>query len=176
MEFNDSMLMRREAEVNLSTESDKQWMTLHCGQCNTVVGDGLSICGELTPMDSIMCLKVTNDVAVSDEMEVHKGDMAQCIYSPLMCRCCHSTVGKVIHSLPARLAVSRSVFLLNKANISCYILNSSSMVKASTLTFDLKPLRDNMREVHQKFKTQYERMLRVKSRMSDRRAACGKVL
>lgn len=40
------------------------------------------------------------------------------IYSSLKCRSCGSAVGKVIHSAPPHLAMVRSIFLLNKANIS----------------------------------------------------------
>ncbi|XP_044023392.1 protein Mis18-beta isoform X2 [Siniperca chuatsi] len=98
----------------------------------------------------------------------HKGEMANCIYSSLKCRGCHSAVGKVIHSAPSRLAMARSIFLLYKANISCYILNSSSMVKASTLTFDLKPFRESMNEVRQQFEAQLDQMAHIKSRLADR--------
>uniref|UniRef100_A0A3B4ZLU7 Mis18 domain-containing protein n=1 Tax=Stegastes partitus TaxID=144197 RepID=A0A3B4ZLU7_9TELE len=118
-------------------------MTLHCQQCNRVLADSFCICGEIKCMDSIVCLsKLLRSVCLLFLL------LFTCsIYSSLECRGCRSAVGKVVHSAPSRLAVIRSIFLLYKANISCYILNSSSMVKASTLTFDMKPLRKNIDEL-----------------------------
>lgn len=52
MEFNASVL----AQCSDHEETDKRWMTLHCLQCNILLGDGLSICGEIKTMDCIMCL------------------------------------------------------------------------------------------------------------------------
>nr|XP_033498285.1 protein Mis18-beta [Epinephelus lanceolatus] len=168
MEFDDSLLLNRTHGEKLEAEH-RQRMTLHCQQCNTVLGDSLGVCGEVKFMDSIVCLRVTDDVVISDSMDTgHKGDMANCIYSSLKCRVCCCSVGKVIHSAPSRLAAVRSMFLFYKANISCYILNRSSMVKASTLTFDIKPLRDNMNKVRQKFEAQLDHMSRTKNRLVDR--------
>ncbi|XP_070777215.1 protein Mis18-beta [Enoplosus armatus] len=153
-------------------EEHQQRTTLHCQQCNTVLGDSLGVCGEIKCMDSIMCLRVTSDVVIGDAIESgRKGEMANCIYSSLKCRGCRSAVGRVIHSAPARLAMARSIFLLYKANISCYILNSSSMVKASTLTFDLKSFRESMNEVRQQFEAQLDQMAHIKSRLADRSVA-----
>ncbi|XP_074516372.1 protein Mis18-beta [Sebastes fasciatus] len=169
MEFEDSVLIQRTNDVKISTAEPNQRMTLHCQQCNTVLGDSFSVCGEVKCLDSIVCLKVTSDVVVGDAMESgHKGEMANCIYSSLKCRGCRCAVGKVIHSAPSRLAVVRSLFLLHKANISCYILNCCSMVKASSLTFDLKPLRESMNMVRQQFEEQLDQMSRIKSRLADR--------
>ncbi|XP_022621830.1 protein Mis18-beta-like [Seriola dumerili] len=170
MEYDESLLMQRFDDFKLITEArHEEQMTLHCARCNTVLGDSFSVCGEIKCMDSIMCLRVTNDVVISDAMESgHTGVMANCIYSSLKCCGCRCAVGRVIHSAPPRLDVTRSLFLLYKANISCYILNNSSMVKASTLTFDMKPLREKMNEVKQQFEAQLDLISRVRSRLSDR--------
>ncbi|KAM8737529.1 protein Mis18-beta [Acanthopagrus schlegelii] len=170
MEFDGSILTKCTGDGKLAEEREhtQQQMTLHCQQCNTVLGDSHGVCGEIKCMDSIMCLKVTNDVVISDKMELrHKGEMANCISSSLKCRSCGSAVGKVIHSAPLRLAMIRSIFLLNKANISCYILNSSSMVAASSLSFDKKVLRDIINEVKQQFEEKLDQMTRVKNRLAD---------
>ncbi|KAM7376278.1 hypothetical protein PAMP_006021 [Pampus punctatissimus] len=169
MEFNESLLTQCMNDVKLPADGErKQWVTFHCERCKTVLGDSLDVCGDVRCMDSIMCIKVTNDVVISGELESgHKGEIANCIYSSLKCRTCGCTVGKVIHSAPSRLAVIRSTFLLHKANISCYILNSCSMVKASTLTFDLKPLRESIKEVKRQCKAQFDQMTRIKSRLAD---------
>ncbi|XP_039993785.1 protein Mis18-beta [Xiphias gladius] len=174
MEYDDSLLMQRIDDGKLAAEAvHGQQMTFHCAQCNTVLADSLGVCGEIERMDSIVCLRVTSDVVISDAMESgHKGEMGNCIYSSLKCRGCRCAVGKVIHSAPSCLATIRSLFLLYKANISCYILNSSSMVKASKLTFDLKPLRENMNEMRQHFEEQLDLMSRIKSRLADRSVTC----
>ncbi|XP_075879257.1 protein Mis18-beta [Nelusetta ayraudi] len=165
MEFDGSDLIRSSGqETKLSEAKCRHPMTLHCQQCNTVLGDSQGVCGEITCLDSIMCLKVTDDVVVSDLMETKvKGEMANCIYSRLKCRCCHSAVGTVIYSSPPRLASARSLFLLNRANISCYVLNSGSMVKASSLTFNLKPLKESIDELQQQVEAQLDLMVRLKS-------------
>ncbi|KAF7658646.1 hypothetical protein LDENG_00009860 [Lucifuga dentata] len=148
----------------------KNLMTFHCAQCHTVLGDSLSLCGELKwTAYCIMCFKVTQDVVISEKkVSGHKDEMANCIYSSLKCHGCCCAVGKVIHSSPPHLAALRSIFLLYKANISCYTLNSKSMVKASAVSFDLKPLRQSINEVRQQFEDQLNQMSRIKSRLADR--------
>ncbi|KAM6917590.1 protein Mis18-beta [Lycodopsis pacificus] len=166
MEFDESHMIQRTHAAKMAQH--KQRMTLHCQQCHAVLGDSLGICGEIECMDSIVCIRVTNDVVISDAMESgHKGEMASCIYSSLKCRGCRCAVGKVIHSAPWRLATVRSMFLLHKADISCYILNCSSMVTASSLTFALKPLRESMNKVRQQFEAQLDQMSHMKSRLAD---------
>uniref|UniRef100_A0A8C2YZX7 Mis18 domain-containing protein n=1 Tax=Cyclopterus lumpus TaxID=8103 RepID=A0A8C2YZX7_CYCLU len=139
MEFDESLLIQRAHALKMAREAEhKQRMTLHCEQCNTVLGDSLGICGELKGMDCIVCIS-----------KCTFREMASCIYSSLKCRGCRCDVGRIIHSAPSRLAAVRSMFLLHKANISCYILNRSSMVTSSSLAFDLKPLRESMNKVTQ---------------------------
>ncbi|XP_072221433.1 protein Mis18-beta [Leuresthes tenuis] len=169
MEYDESLLLNRIDSVKLTTAAEhKQMMTLLCQQCNTVLADSVGVCGEIRCMDCIMCIRVTNDVVVSDVMvSGHDKEIANCIYRALKCGSCHSVVGKVIHSSPSRLASIRSIFLLHKANISCYILDSCSMVKASTLTFDLKPLRETIAEMKQQFEAQLDHTLHIKSRLAD---------
>ncbi|KAM3594800.1 uncharacterized protein V6R79_014425 [Siganus canaliculatus] len=171
MEFVGDKLVRCTADISKKTEAKhKQHMTLHCQQCNTILGNSFGICGEIKYMDSIMCIKVTYDVVVGDADEAgNKGDLANCIYSSLHCRCCRSAVGKVIHSAPPHLASVRSIFLLDKANISCYILKSSSLVEASTLSFDMKPLRESLDETKQQFEALLAEMTRVKRRQAERK-------
>lgn len=57
MEFDGSLLLKCIGDVNLVTGAEhKHPMTLHCQQCNTVLGDSLGVCGEIKCMDSILCL------------------------------------------------------------------------------------------------------------------------
>ncbi|XP_029899917.1 protein Mis18-beta [Myripristis murdjan] len=173
MEFDASVLMHRTDDIKLAMEAERRsLMTLHCEQCNTVLGDSLGVCGELKSLDSILCLKVTHDVIISQDMEsVLKGEMAHCICSSLKCSGCRRVLGTVIHSAPQHLAMLRSIFLLHKANISCYILNSSTMVKASTLSFDMKPIGESINEVRRQFQAQFNQMSRIKKRLAERSAA-----
>uniref|UniRef100_A0A3Q1J762 Mis18 domain-containing protein n=1 Tax=Anabas testudineus TaxID=64144 RepID=A0A3Q1J762_ANATE len=141
--FVSVILIKRIDDLKVIEEPDKQQMTLHCAQCNRVLGDSVGVCGEIQSMDSIVC---------SSEDKRHfrgKIHLKYLLTYSLKCHGCRCAVGKLIHSAPSHLATIRSLFLLSKSNISCYILNSSSMVKASMLTFDLKPLSDSIDEVRQ---------------------------
>uniref|UniRef100_A0A665VWR7 Protein yippee-like n=1 Tax=Echeneis naucrates TaxID=173247 RepID=A0A665VWR7_ECHNA len=151
MEYDDSVLIQRVDGLKPEiAATGGQLATLHCAQCCTVLGDSLSVCGEMRSLDSIICLKVTSDVLISDEKESgHKGEMANCIYSTLKCVGCCRIVGRVIDAAPSRLATIRSLFLLYKPNISCYVLNSRSMVKASEFSFAMKPIREYINEVRE---------------------------
>ncbi|XP_076013688.1 protein Mis18-beta isoform X2 [Genypterus blacodes] len=171
MEFDDSVLTQCSSNADSTMEAErKQLMTFNCEKCHTILGDSLSVCGELKWMDPlIMCLKVTEDVVVGDaNVSGHDGEMSDCIYSSLKCRGCCSVVGKLIHAAPPHLAQLRSIFLLSKENISCYILNSSSMVKASTLAFDLKPLKESLDELRPQCDDQLDQLLRVEGMLADR--------
>ncbi|KAM9708416.1 protein Mis18-beta [Menidia menidia] len=169
MEYDEGILRERMDDVTLSTAAEhRHMMTLHCQQCHTVLADSHGVCGEINSMGCIMCISITNDVVVSVVMvSGRKRELVDCIFSALQCNSCHSVVGKVIHSAPSRLASIRSIFLLHKANINCYILDSSSMVKASTLTFDLKPLTDSITKMRHQFNAQLDHMLYIKSRLAD---------
>ncbi|KAK2826628.1 hypothetical protein Q5P01_020842 [Channa striata] len=173
MEYDENLLISRIEDMNLEDGEAlvKQQMTFHCAQCNTVLADSVGVCGEIVinSVDFIVCLRVTNDVAIGERNELgHKEKMADCIFSSLKCRVCCSAVGKIIHSASSRLAPIRSLFLLHKENINCYILNSISMLKGSTLKLDLKPLRDTINEVRQEYKAQLDHMSQLKSRLADR--------
>ena len=58
MEFDGSILTKCTGDGKLAEEREhtQQQMTLHCQQCNTVLGDSHGVCGEIKCMDSIMCL------------------------------------------------------------------------------------------------------------------------
>ncbi|KAK5857960.1 hypothetical protein PBY51_011168 [Eleginops maclovinus] len=165
MEFDGSVLYRH-AEKTGAEEGLTQWMTLHCLRCSTVLGDSLSVCGEC--VNSIVCLRVTGDVVVSETMKSgSKGEMVDCIYSSLKCRGCRFAVGSVIHSSPPGLAAVRSMFLLHKTNITCYILKRSAMVNASSLTFEMKHLRASMDQMQQEVEAQMDLLSLCQSRLSN---------
>ncbi|XP_054894645.1 protein Mis18-beta [Poeciliopsis prolifica] len=169
MEFDDSLVVERVDDLNTTaTLRPEHLMTLHCAQCNAVLADSLGLCGELKCIDSVMCMRVTNDVVVSGSLEsVHKGEMADCICSVLKCRLCSSVVGKHVHAAPSHLAATRFVFLLSKAKMSCYILDTSSMVKASSLSFELKPLQETVDEARRQCEVQLDLMAHTCSLLAD---------
>ncbi|XP_033844578.2 protein Mis18-beta [Periophthalmus magnuspinnatus] len=151
MEFIDYSMVQRTDHVMFLSKIDRRWMTFHCETCNAVLGDGLSVCGEVKTMSSIVFLKVTKDVIIDEEETEDKEYLADCIYSFLSCRCCRSVVGKIIHSAPSRLSNCRSMFLLHKPSINCYLLNSSSVVKATSISFEVKPLGETIQEIMDKY-------------------------
>nr|XP_057912303.1 protein Mis18-beta [Doryrhamphus excisus] len=169
MEFNESVLAERTDQAKVVDEKEHQrWTSFHCKHCNTVLGDSLAVCGELPSLDAILCLRVTSDVLLSSDMECgHKGDMANCIFSSVRCGECGVTVGRVIHAAPPRLAMVRSLFLLHKASIRCYTLGSGSMMKASSVSFDLEPLGDELGELRKQFEAGFDHVTRVKSCLKD---------
>uniref|UniRef100_A0AAV2JGF8 Protein yippee-like n=1 Tax=Knipowitschia caucasica TaxID=637954 RepID=A0AAV2JGF8_KNICA len=147
---------------------DRQWMTFHCEKCNTVLGDGLSVCGEVKSINCIVLLKVTKDIVINDKKETgQKGDLAHCIYSVLSCRCCRSVVGRIIVSSSAQFSNYRSLFLLQKSKINCYLLDSTSLVKATSMSFDVKPLVESMKEMMLKFETIKSRITYVKQELAN---------
>ncbi|KAM9355706.1 protein Mis18-beta [Pholidichthys leucotaenia] len=174
MEFEQSVLVKREDVAKLLSSETvyKQQMTLHCQQCKSILADSRGVSGELKSLESIMCTKVTDGVIVSKMMTSgNKGEMSNCIYSSLKCRNCHCALGRVLHSTPPRLAVARFFFLLNKANISCYILDSCSMVKALAVSFDVKPLQESLNEMKKEFEAQLDQMCHIKRRLADIRVS-----
>ncbi|XP_029973065.1 protein Mis18-beta [Salarias fasciatus] len=173
MEFNESVLLKRErVNDNKPLGGGRQRVTLHCGQCNVVLSDSFFVCGEVPSLDSIVCLKVTDDVIVTDAKKMgYTGAMVNCIYSRLVCGGCGCAVGRVIHASPSRAAMLRSFFLLSKANVSCYVLNSCSMVKSSMLSFNHKSFRENMSETKETFEKTVDRMSRLRSRILERNAS-----
>ncbi|KAM4541115.1 protein Mis18-beta isoform 1-T1 [Fundulus diaphanus] len=169
MEFDESVIVKRSDDPKLLAEAElEHLMSLHCAKCNTILADSLGVCGEVKCIDSIMCTRVSDDVAVSDSLElVRKGEMANCVCSFLKCRSCNVVVGKVIHAAPPHLAVIRSIFLLYKGKLSCYILGGSSVVKASSLSFDMKPLSETISEARQELEEQLGLMTLTFGRLAD---------
>ncbi|RVE57564.1 hypothetical protein OJAV_G00217610 [Oryzias javanicus] len=101
MEFEKSILSKRgdEAAMPVPVADGIHLLTFHCQHCYTVLADSLHVCGELKSLDSVILLKVTNDVVVGDDvLSKEKGEMTNCIYSALTCGRCHLTVGKILHS------------------------------------------------------------------------------
>ncbi|XP_008311623.1 protein Mis18-beta [Cynoglossus semilaevis] len=171
MEFDESLLVQRFSATSMDKETGlrkiyHQQLTLHCSHCHTVLGDSCGICGEIQSLDSIVCLSVTTDIVVGGANDFgRKGEIANCIYRSLICRCCASLVGKVILSGPSCLSMIRSLFLLHKPDISCYILDSKSLVKAVTVTFDVKPLVPAINEVEKQFRAHLENFTHMSSRL-----------
>lgn len=55
MEYDESILIQRIDDLKVTEALDKQLMTLHCAQCNAILGDSVGVCGEIKCMDFIMC-------------------------------------------------------------------------------------------------------------------------
>ncbi|XP_066535027.1 protein Mis18-beta [Hoplias malabaricus] len=141
---------------------------LHCAKCSTVMADSLGICGEAKPFKSLICLKVTNDVRVKGKLEMSlEGPLAFCTYRLLECKCCHRCVGVVLHSTPAHFSSLRDLFLLRKDMLNCYILKNSTVVKASKVSFDPRPLTKHISELKQELEAQLKQVDIVKEMLGD---------
>ncbi|XP_010877714.2 protein Mis18-beta [Esox lucius] len=143
-------------DQKLVSESENQAivdnpLTFHCGHCNAVWADSRGLCGEAPCVNSLICLKVTQDVTINEELESRReGPMAACSYNAMHCSGCRRFIGVVLYSTPPHLAALRSLFLLKKDNMYCYIFKIGQMVKASTLNFNTqRPLRERISELKQ---------------------------
>ncbi|RXM97602.1 Protein Mis18-beta [Acipenser ruthenus] len=119
----DSLLIGISQNATYEVPNDLQ-TTSHsaflCSHCNTVMGDSLNTCGDDKRLNVIICLKVTDDVVVEDELQFGlQGKVSGCVYKPLQCGCCQSAVGMVLHSTARAFTSLRNLFLLHKENISC---------------------------------------------------------
>ncbi|XP_062325831.1 protein Mis18-beta isoform X2 [Osmerus eperlanus] len=85
--------------------------------------------------------EVTLDVIIKKELESSLEEKWEnCIYNSLSCSGCGCSVGVVLVSAPQHLASLRSLFLIRKDNMNGYQFSDGSMVKASTLNFDIEPI------------------------------------
>ncbi|XP_041131403.1 protein Mis18-beta-like [Polyodon spathula] len=138
-----------------------------CSHCNTVLGDSVNTCGDDKRLNVIICLKVTNDVVVEDELQFGlQGKVSGCVYKPLRCECCQSVVGMVLHSTARAFTSLRNLFLLHKENISCYILQSRNMVPATEMSFELKTSQMAIKELKQELVDLNNRLELVEQRLS----------
>ncbi|CAL8288588.1 protein Mis18-beta [Gadus morhua] len=134
-------------------------MTLHCHRCSTVLGDSLAVCGDFKMTDSIMIVRVTDSVSLSDKTGSTKDrGLKNCLHRALECSRCQCIIGAVVDSTPVHFEILRSVFLLHKENINCYIFEQSKMVKALDVVFDLKPISESITEAIKAFRAQSDHM------------------
>ncbi|KAK1791271.1 hypothetical protein P4O66_013277, partial [Electrophorus voltai] len=90
---------------------------------------------------------VTKDVSVKEKLEVClDGPLAFCTYKVIECVGCYRVVGVVLHSTPQHLSSLRNLFLLRKEVLNCYLLKNGTMVKASRISFENRPLKKNINE------------------------------
>ncbi|XP_030628213.1 protein Mis18-beta [Chanos chanos] len=137
----------------------KNCSVFHCKKCNTVLGDSLGVCGEDKFLDSIICLKVTEDVIVKDKVEFNsEGHLAYCSYNALHCSGCRRFVGVVLNSTPAHLSALRKLFLLQKKQINCYMFKNGTMVKASMVSFEHKPMGKRFIELRRELEAQLKQI------------------
>ncbi|KAG5857860.1 protein Mis18-beta [Anguilla rostrata] len=160
--------------VNLTKRMDlgrvdyRNAMVLHCGMCNTIWGDSLEVCGEVKQLNCIICLRVTKDVVVKDELEFRlEGQMAGSTYKALHCSGCQCFVGVVPYSTPKNLSALRNLFLLQKENISCYSLRTGTMVKASSLHFDQSSVDESIKELNREMRVLDESFTATEKRLKE---------
>ncbi|KAG9336759.1 hypothetical protein JZ751_003107 [Albula glossodonta] len=155
-------------QLDLSRVDYQNAMVLHCGMCNSVWGDSLGVCGEEKHLSSVICLRVTKAVVVKDELEFRlDGWMAGCTYKALHCSGCQCFVGVVPHSTPKHLSALRSLFLLQKENINCYVLKTGTMVRALSLHFDQSPICSSISEVKKEMDVLAEHLTVLETRLKE---------
>ncbi|KAK3573573.1 hypothetical protein QTP86_027842 [Hemibagrus guttatus] len=148
----------------------------HCAnsKCNQVLGDSLGACGEVKSLKSIVCLKISKDVRIRGKLEMSKeGSLKFCTYKALECSGCHRFVGLVLCSTPYHLSSLRGLFLLLKEAVSCYMLKSCIIVKASKLSFEHRLLGRRINEMKQDLEAQLKHIELLKDALDDSRLGHG---
>ncbi|KAL6488050.1 hypothetical protein MHYP_G00046760 [Metynnis hypsauchen] len=146
-------------EPRQDTVDYEKCSVLHCAKCSAVLADSLGVCGEAKNIKSIICLKVTKDVRVRGKFEACVyGLLAFCTYKVLECSVCRRCVGVVLHATPPHLSSLRNLFLLRKDVLNCYMLRNSTIVKASKISFETRPLRTNIVELKQDLEAQLKQV------------------
>ncbi|XP_060727288.1 protein Mis18-beta [Tachysurus vachellii] len=164
-----TQLRDMEDTVERGVEYDK-CSVFHCAnvKCNLVLGDSLGACGELQGLRAIICLKICKDVRIRGKMEMSKeGPLKFCTYKALECPGCRGFVGLVLCSTPHHLSSLRGLFLLLKEAVSCYMLKSCTIVKASKLCFENRALGRTISEMKQDLEAQLKRVELLKDMMTD---------
>ncbi|XP_076841830.1 protein Mis18-beta [Brachyhypopomus gauderio] len=141
---------------------------LLCARCNLVLCDSLGVCGEATNIKSIVCLKVTKDVNVKEKLEVcMDGPLTFCTYKVIECVGCRRVVGVVLHSTPQHLSSLRSLFLLRKEVLNCYLLKNGTVIKASKISFENRPLKRSITELRDSLKAQLKQVDLLKGMLGE---------
>ncbi|XP_062973767.1 protein Mis18-beta [Elgaria multicarinata webbii] len=118
-----------------------------CRRCRAVLGDSLHLCAQEEKLRLLVCFKVTNDVAVENELMVCvEGDLIGCTYNVLICRSCETAIGiKPYCSKP--LAYLRGLFCLFKDNIICYLFKTKTTIEASLMTCPPVSLKEHVQKL-----------------------------
>ncbi|KAG5266103.1 hypothetical protein AALO_G00249830 [Alosa alosa] len=161
-----SIILEKFKDVNLDVGQSancridyKNTLVLLCAKCNIILGDSLGVCGEYADLNSVICLKVTEDVMVKgDQKPSLEGPLATCIYSSLQCSGCFSVVGGVLQATPPHLSAVRDYFLLQKDRINCYHIMNSTMVDGSTLNFEQKSIGEEISKLKQELESEMKRL------------------
>ncbi|MFT7801737.1 protein Mis18-beta-like [Arapaima gigas] len=139
---------------------------LLCAVCSAVWSDSQEVCGEHARLNSVVCFRVTKNVVVKEELEFRlEGRLAGCTYKALHCSGCQCLVGVVLLSTPEHLSALRSLFLLQKENINCYLLKSSAVVKASTISFESNNIGTNLNKLKQEMDKIAARISQVEKKL-----------
>ncbi|XP_062379027.1 protein Mis18-beta [Sardina pilchardus] len=163
-----SVILEKFKDVNLDATINgkidyKSTLVLLCAKCNVILGDSLGVCGEYADLNSVICLKVTEDVIVKgDQKPSLEGPLATCIYSSLQCSGCFSVVGGVLQATPPHLSAVRDYFLLQKDRINCYNIVNSTMLEGSTLNFEQKSIGEEIFKLKQELESEMKRLVLLK--------------
>ncbi|XP_028852011.1 protein Mis18-beta [Denticeps clupeoides] len=150
----------------------KSTSVLLCAKCSTVLGDSLGVCGADSGVDvkAIICSKVTEDVLVQNELKISlEGPLAACAYNSLCCSTCHRQVGVRLQSTPPHLSALRSLFILHKDSMNCYMLKSGTVVSAASVSFEQRTFGKRLVKLKQELDTQMNKLIHLKETLVELR-------
>ncbi|XP_023691807.2 protein Mis18-beta [Paramormyrops kingsleyae] len=152
---------------NVEPEADhRNAVVLHCGACYTVLSDTFEVCGEYKKLNSIICARVTKHVTIKEELGFQvQGPLTGCTYNALQCSGCFRCVGIILNSTTKHLSVLRSLCLLQKENISCYSFKTSSVIKASDVSFEPGTIRKSLDKLKQELDGILEHMVVIQRQL-----------
>ncbi|XP_069771601.1 protein Mis18-beta [Narcine bancroftii] len=138
----------------------KDCVIFQCKICHTVVGDSLQCCGSDMMLNVLMCLRLTEDVELDPTTLIGcEGPLSECLYKSLYCRFCRANVGFIPFSTKDLLSHLRGLYCLNKEMLHCYMLQSNSIVDASTLNLKPQHLTQQIGELKRQLVVAYYRLM-----------------
>ncbi|XP_068961877.1 protein Mis18-beta [Petaurus breviceps papuanus] len=134
------------------SEPQDNFLLFHCLDCFAVLGDSVHLCGEETPLLSVLVLsRITNNVFLDKSLLVGtKGALRGSTYYPLFCHSCGLSVGFRLYSTYATFSDLKDLYCLFKNSIVCYFLKTKSIVKASEVEFPTKSLNAQISKLEEK--------------------------